>query len=123
MKLVMCQNYKFPAVAGTNGGVSIPGLLFSLLGGTVVGLSYYLSVLYFVDSTVLAASPPQWPLVFAGSFAGLVGSLVDSVLGATLQYSGQSFFFIQTLCGNFDGVYLYFTPCRLNFMQLPLNWA
>jgi uncharacterized membrane protein len=55
----------------------------------VVGLSYYLSVLYFVDSTVLAASPPQWPLVFAGSFAGLVGSLMDSVLGATLQYSGK----------------------------------
>ncbi|XP_021925954.1 transmembrane protein 19 isoform X2 [Zootermopsis nevadensis] len=73
---------------GTNGGVTIAGLFFSLLGGTVVGLSYYLSVLYFVDSTVLAASPPQWPLVFAGSFAGLVGSLVDSVLGATLQYSG-----------------------------------
>jgi len=59
------------------------------LGGTVVGLSYYLSVLYFVDSSVLAASPPQWPLVFAGSFAGLVGSLVDSILGATLQYSGM----------------------------------
>lgn len=113
----------FPAVAGTNGGVSIFGLLFSLLGGTVVGLSYYLSVLYFVDSTVLAASPPQWPLVFAGSFAGLVGSLVDSILGATLQYSGQAFVLIQTLRGNFDGVYLYFTPCRLNVMHLPLNWA
>lgn len=73
---------------GTNGGVSILGLLFSLLGGTVVGLSYYLSVLYLIDSSVLAASPPQWPLVFAGSFAGLSGSLVDSILGATLQYSG-----------------------------------
>lgn len=73
---------------GTNGGVTIPGLVFSLLGGTAVGVSYYLSVLYFVDSSVLATSPPQWPLVFAGSFAGLVGSLVDSILGATLQFSG-----------------------------------
>ncbi|XP_069700668.1 transmembrane protein 19 isoform X2 [Periplaneta americana] len=73
---------------GTNGGVTIPGLLFSLLGGTVIGLAYYLSVLYFVDSNILAASPPQWPLIFAGAFAGFVGSLIDSILGATLQYSG-----------------------------------
>jgi uncharacterized membrane protein len=95
----MHQNCKFPTVAGTNGGVSILGLLFSLLGGTVVGLSYYLSVLYFVDSTVLAASPAQWPLVFAGSFAGLIGSLVDSILGATLQYSGQGFVLIPLYMG------------------------
>jgi len=81
----------FFAVAGTNGGVTIPGLVFSLLGGTAVGVSYYLSVLYFVDSSVLAASPPQWPVMVAGSFAGLVGSLLDSILGATLQYSGKGF--------------------------------
>jgi uncharacterized membrane protein len=81
----------FFSVAGTNGGVTIPGLVFSLLGGTAVGVSYYLSVLYFVDSSVLAASPPQWPLMLAGSFAGLVGSLLDSILGATLQYSGTGF--------------------------------
>jgi len=83
--------YMFFAVTGTNGGVTIPGLVFSLLGGTAVGASYYLSVLYFVDSSVLAASPPQWPLMLAGSIAGLVGSLLDSVLGATLQYSGKGF--------------------------------
>ncbi|XP_068082464.1 transmembrane protein 19 isoform X5 [Anabrus simplex] len=73
---------------GTNGGVTIPGLIFSLLGGAVIGLAYYITVLYCVDSTILAESPPQWPLVLAGAFAGIVGSLVDSLLGATLQYSG-----------------------------------
>jgi uncharacterized membrane protein len=102
----MYHDFKFPIVAGTNGGVTFLGLVFSLLGGTAVGLSYYLSVLYFVDSTILAASPPQWPLVFAGSLAGLFGSLVDSILGATLQYSGQGFTLIQTLRGKFDAVYL-----------------
>lgn len=73
---------------GTNGGITFNGLVFSLLGGTVIGIAYYLSVLYFVDSNVLAISPPQWPLIFAGAFAGFVGSLIDSVLGATLQFSG-----------------------------------
>ena len=75
--------------SGTNGGVTFGGLVFSLLGGTVIGITYYLSVLYFVDSNVLAISPPQWPLVFAGAFAGFFGSLVDSILGATLQFSGM----------------------------------
>ena len=64
------------------------GLIVSLLGGVAIGLSYYLTVLYTVDSTVLARSPPQWPLIIAGAFGGFVGSLVDSLLGATLQYSG-----------------------------------
>ncbi|XP_068082462.1 transmembrane protein 19 isoform X3 [Anabrus simplex] len=86
------QNYRSSwlglGVLGTNGGVTIPGLIFSLLGGAVIGLAYYITVLYCVDSTILAESPPQWPLVLAGAFAGIVGSLVDSLLGATLQYSG-----------------------------------
>lgn len=33
-------------------------------------------------------SPVQWPLIIYGGIAGLLGSLVDSLLGATLQYSG-----------------------------------
>ncbi|XP_063239496.1 transmembrane protein 19 isoform X1 [Bacillus rossius redtenbacheri] len=73
---------------GTNGAVSVLGLAFSAAGGAVVGAAYYLAVLYTVDPHVLAGSPPQWPLVAGGAFAGLAGSLADSLLGATLQYSG-----------------------------------
>lgn len=73
---------------GTNGGVSLAGLLFSLLGGLVIGLAYYVTLIYTVDSLLLYRSPPQWPVILWGGFAGLVGSLIDSFLGATLQYSG-----------------------------------
>ena len=76
-------------IAGTNGGVTFAGLLFSLLGGLVIGLAYYVTLIYTVDSLQLHRSPPQWPVILWGGFAGLVGSVIDSFLGATLQYSGM----------------------------------
>ncbi|XP_062913790.1 transmembrane protein 19 isoform X1 [Mobula hypostoma] len=71
---------------GTNGGVTLVGLVASLLGGTVVGLAYLLTQLMFVDD--LDSSPPQWPVVLYGAVAGFFGSILDSCLGATMQYSG-----------------------------------
>lgn len=73
---------------GTNGGVSWIGLFVSFLGGMVVGLAYFLTVRLTVAANVLMVSPPQWPLIVCGGMAGLFGSVVDSLLGATLQYSG-----------------------------------
>ena len=32
--------------------------------------------------------PPQWPVVVIGGTAGFIGSIVDSFLDATVQYSG-----------------------------------
>ena len=73
---------------GTNGGVSWVGLFVSALGGLTVGLFYYLTVLYTVDTAVLQLAAPQWPIIIVGGIGGFVGSILDSVLGATLQYSG-----------------------------------
>lgn len=91
---VQCEYYFF-LFTGTNGGVSWVGLLVSALGGLTVGLSYYLTVLYTVDAVVLELAAPQWPLIIVGGIAGLFGSLLDSILGATLQYSGKLCFLIS----------------------------
>uniref|UniRef100_A0A8C5M058 Transmembrane protein 19 n=1 Tax=Leptobrachium leishanense TaxID=445787 RepID=A0A8C5M058_9ANUR len=71
---------------GTNGGVTVIGLISSLLGGLGVGVAYFLTQLLFVPDLDIAA--PQWPIIVYGGVAGLVGSIVDSYLGAIMQYSG-----------------------------------
>ncbi|KYN35320.1 Transmembrane protein 19 [Trachymyrmex septentrionalis] len=73
---------------GTNGGVSWIGLICSVIGGLVVGLFYYIMVLNTVDTAVLQLAAPQWPIIIVAAFGGLFGSILDSILGATLQYSG-----------------------------------
>ncbi|XP_042560877.1 transmembrane protein 19 [Clupea harengus] len=71
---------------GTNGGVTPVGLLASLLGGVAVGGAFFISQILFVNDLHLAV--PQWPLILYGGLAGLLGSGLDSLLGAKLQYSG-----------------------------------
>lgn len=73
---------------GTNGGVSWVGLAASALGGMTVGLFDYLTILLTVDTAVLQLAAPQWPIIIVGGIGGFVGSIIDSLLGATLQYSG-----------------------------------
>lgn len=75
---------------GTNGGVSNFGLFVSFAGGIFIGIFYYLATILFVDSETLRFSPVQFPIIILGGFAGLFGSLVDSFLGATCQFSGQT---------------------------------
>lgn len=73
---------------GTNGGISVVGLLSSVVGGAVTGLAYFVVLLLCANSDTMLNSHPQWPIVVLGGLCGLFGSLVDSLLGATLQYSG-----------------------------------
>ncbi|XP_035003305.1 transmembrane protein 19 [Hippoglossus stenolepis] len=72
--------------AGTNGGVTPVGLVASFLGGLAVGVAYFVTQLLTVSN--LHLSDPQWPIIVYGGVAGLLGSMLDSFLGAHLQYSG-----------------------------------
>lgn len=67
--------------AGTNGGVTVIGTLSSAAGGFMVGLSFWCSHLLLSDQQI-----PSF--IWLGTVAGIVGSAVDSLLGALFQYSG-----------------------------------
>ncbi len=70
-----------PVRKGTNGGVTLLGLLSSCFGGLFVGL-----IFFFTGGSFEL----QWKVVPLGMGAGLVGSLIDSVLGATVQFTGYN---------------------------------
>lgn len=73
---------------GTNGGITITGTIASILGGTMIGLAYFITLLTLLTIRRIIAVPPQWPVILIGCLGGFLGSMFDSILGATLQYSG-----------------------------------
>ncbi|KAK7205714.1 integral membrane protein DUF92-domain-containing protein [Myxozyma melibiosi] len=72
-----------PCPPGTNGGVSQTGLISAFAGGAFVGL---LTALFapFCDSWSLVS---RLRLIFGIAIVGFTGSILDSLLGATLQQS------------------------------------
>ena len=60
---------------GSSGGISALGTMVSLLGGMVIGGA----------AGILHPQLPLLPALILGGVSGLAGSLVDSLLGATVQ--------------------------------------
>ncbi|MBN9389457.1 MAG: DUF92 domain-containing protein [Chloroflexi bacterium] len=70
---------------GTSGGITALGTLATVLGGLAIGLTAWALLVgksWLQPGTDWAGS---WWLVPVGAAAGLVGSLADSLLGATVQ--------------------------------------
>lgn len=66
--------------AGTNGAVSLPGTLASVLGGATVALAFSMC-------SGLGKDAPWMPTMLVGSLGGLIGSSIDSILGTIVQAS------------------------------------
>lgn len=67
--------------------MTLVGLIASFLGGLLVGAAYFVTQLLLVND--LHVADTQWPLIVYGGVAGLLGSMLDSFLGAHMQYSGS----------------------------------
>lgn len=70
---------------GTNGGMSLLGTAASAGGGVAIGVTFWL-LSFFVSGNIML----QFPMVIVGLVSGVLGSLYDSILGATVQASYYS---------------------------------
>ena len=78
---------------GTNGGMSLLGTAASAAGGLFIGI-LFCCLSFFVDLGLGGegggATATQLPMTLLGLVCGVLGSLIDSLLGGTLQASYYS---------------------------------
>lgn len=79
---------------GTNGGLSLVGTAASIAGGAVIGLGFVIMG-YFSVAEPSASLLYQSNMVILGAVSGFVGSMIDSLLGATLQ---ATYFDLEKKC-------------------------
>ena len=83
-----CFLYDYqPVRRGTNGGVTKVGLLAAAAAGSVIGLSFVLMG-FLTTRCEFDIALKQLLVIPISTLAGLCGSVIDSLLGATLQFSG-----------------------------------
>lgn len=71
---------------GTNGGISLLGTVSSALGGLWIGFVFTASLLAFNPACWVQAATSIVPrLLILATLSGLGGSMIDSLLGATMQ--------------------------------------
>ncbi len=56
-------------------------MIASVLGGMAVGLAYMVAVVMACATADLSIAPPQWKLILVAGTGGLLGSLIDSLIG------------------------------------------
>lgn len=74
-----------PVPPGTSGGITAYGTLAALAGSAFIGIVAFLLIQVASLATTGALLVSDGPVVWIASLAGLLGSLFDSLLGATVQ--------------------------------------
>lgn len=88
-KHVMLCGASQPVPRGTNGGVSVLGTAAAAAGGTLIGLVFVVAGLFSTTNCQGHVWQSQWLALPLGTLCGLLGSVLDSFLGATAQFSGM----------------------------------